>query len=135
MQIARERFVVLVLRGTDRDGHRPDEENLRDFAVEMQRRDGAIGFDEIFVCARPHDLLFSGAKTYPVRDTQRNEGWAADAEFPVIPRKKTPHRRAKMKTRATRGESGRMESVGAGRENSICPKYLNWIQSTSRFRV
>lgn len=63
MQVARELFVVLELMGTDRDGHRPIEENLRDFAVVMQRRDGAIGFDEIFVCARPHDLLFSGAKT------------------------------------------------------------------------
>lgn len=102
MQVARELFVVLALMGTDLDGHRPEEENLRDFAVVMQRSDGAIGFDEIFESPRPHDLLFNGAKTYPVRDTQRNDGWAADAEFPVAPRKKTPHRRAKTKPRATR---------------------------------
>ena len=49
--------------GTDLDGHRPEEENLRDFAVVMQRSDGAIGFDEIFESPRPHDLLFNGAKT------------------------------------------------------------------------
>ena len=102
MQVARELFVVLELMGTDLDGHRPEEENLRDFAVVMQKSDGAIGFDAIFVCARSHDLLFKGAKTYPVRDTQRNDGLAANAEFPVAPRKKTPHRRAKTKPRATR---------------------------------
>ena len=63
MQVARELFVVLALMGTDLDGQPPEEENLSDLVVVTHKSAGAIGLDEIFVCARPHALLLRGLNT------------------------------------------------------------------------